>query len=256
MAKNSKKTAHSNSALARNINVFVEGVAFTRSFTHPYLGERVDPLWVLRDAPRQNARDYRREEWCAYKLTAKLTDQLVRAQTRGSYAICAFHAIDTTDDALRAEYKELGYRLNGTEGVMAHALKQIPSIKSPALIQRVLTTELADAVNQAAHSRQILPEHLTDQAPIHLYAATIDGAVVGWVSSILCQGGSWVSNLFVREEYRRQKIASALLVQLMRDERKRGAKASVLTSSKAGARLYTTLGYQSMGSLLLFTPKR
>jgi|UniRef100_UPI00404AE274 GNAT superfamily N-acetyltransferase len=256
MPKNSKKTAQSNSALARNITVFVEGVAFTRSFTHPYIGERIDPLWVLRDAPRKNAKDYRREEWSAYKTPAVVVDKLVRAHTRGSYAICAFHAIDTSDESLRAEYKALGYRLGCTEGVMVHALKQIPSIKSPALIQRVLTTELADAVNKVAGSRQILPEHLTDNAPMHLYAAMIDGAVVGWVGSIKCQGGSWVANMFVLEAHRRQKIASALLVHMMRDERKRGMNASVLTSSKAGAKLYTTIGYQSLGSLLLFTPKQ
>lgn len=256
MAKNSKKTAHSNSALSRNISVFVEGVTFTRSFSHPYLAEQIDPLWVLRDAPRHRANEYRDEEWCAYKTPAAVVDKLARAHTRGVYAICAFHPIDTTDEALRAEYKAQGYKLDGAESVMVHALKQIPSIKSPARIQRVLTTDQADAVNQIAPFPQILPKHLTDVAPIHLYAALIEGAVVGWVSSIQCQNGSWVSNLFVLPEYRRQKIASALLAQLMRDERKRGTPASVLTTSKAVVKLYTILGYQSVGTLLLFTPKR
>jgi GNAT superfamily N-acetyltransferase len=256
MAKNSKKTAQSNSALSRNINVFVEGVTFTRSFSHPYLAERIDPLWVMRDAPRHNAKAYRDEEWCAYKTPAVVVDKLVRAHSRGSYAICAFHPIDTTDETLRAEYKKQGYHLNCAESVMVHTLKQIPSIKSPARIQRVLTTDLADAVNQLAPFQQILPEHLTDIAPIHLYAALIEGAVVGWVSSIKCQHGSWAANLFVLPEYRRQKIASALLAQLMRDERKRGIEASVLTTSKECAKLYAILGYQSVGTLLLFTPQR
>ncbi len=256
MPKNSKKSSQSNSPLARVIKVFVEGVGFTRSFTHPYIGERIDPLWVLRDAPRKNTNDYRREEWSAHKTPAVVVDKLVRTHTRGHFAICAFHGIDTSDEALRAEYKALGYRLNSTEGVMVHALKQIPSIKSPASIQRVLSTELADAVNTAARARQILPEHLTDDAPIRLYAAMIDGKVVGWVSGITCQGESWVSYMFVQPEHRRRKIASALLVQMMRDDRKQGIKASVLTSSNEGAKLYRTLGYQSLGTLLLFTPPK
>lgn len=137
---------------------------------------------------------------------------------------------------------------------MVHALKQIPTIQSPATITRVLTQELADAVAKHAKYGQILPEHLTDDAPIRLYAALIDDEVVGWVRSIVCKDGSWVSNMEVRPEFRRQKIASGLLVKMMRDDRKQGIKASTLTSSKAGAKLYTTLGYQPLGTLLLFTP--
>lgn len=255
MARYSKKSSKGGS-LTRAIEVFVEGFGFTQSFTHPYIGEQIEPLWVVRDAPRKNAKDYRREEWCAFKISAEETDQLVRQHTRGSFAICAFHGVDTSDESLRANYKALGYRLGATESLMVHALKQIPNIKSPATIQRVMTTELADAVAKQARHRQILPEHLNDKAPIRLYAALIDGEVVGWVRSIVCQGGSWVSNMEVGSEFRRQKIASALLVKMMRDDRKQGIKASTLTSSKAGAKLYTTLGYQPLGSLLLFTPPK
>lgn len=255
MAKRSKNSSKG-SSLTRAIEVFVEGFGFTQSFTHPYIGERVDPLWVMRDAARKNAKDYRREEWCAFKTPAEEVDSIVREHTRGRYAICAFHGIDTSDETLRADYKTLGYRLGYTEGVMVHALKQIPNIKSPAKIERVLTQDLADAVTKAARYRQILPEHLTTDASLRLYAALIDGEVVGWVRTIACKGGAWVSNMEVRPEFRRRKIASALLVKMMRDDRKQGIKNSVLTSSKAGAKLYTTLGYQPLATLLLFTPPK
>lgn len=253
MGKYSKKSSKGGS-LTRAIEVFVEGVGFTRSFTHPYVGEHIGPLWVLRDAPRKKAEDYRREEWCVFKTPAEVADKTIREHTRGRFAICAFHGIDSPDETLRVDYKALGYRLGYTEGVMVHALKQIPAIKSPATIKQVLTQELADAVTKAARSRQILPEHLTADAPMRLYAALIDGEVVGWVRSIVCRGGSWVSNMEVQPDFRRQKIASALLVKMMRDDRKQGIKACTLTSSKAGAKLYTTLGYQPLGTLLLFTP--
>ena len=253
MARHSKKSSQGGS-LTRAIEIFVEGFSFTRSFTHPYLNERVGPLWVMRDAPRKKAEDYRREEWSVFKTPAAETDQIIRQHTRGSFCICAFHGIDSSDETLRADYKALGYRLGGTEGVMVHNLKKIPPIKSPATIQRVMTQALADAVAKSAKSRQILPEHLTADAPIRLYAALIDGEVVGWVRSIVCKGGAWVSNMVVLPEFRRQKIASALLVKMMRDDRQQGIKASTLTSSKAGAKLYTTIGYQPLGTLLLFTP--
>ena len=255
MARYSKKSSKGGS-LTRAIEVFVEGFGFTQSFTHPYIGERIDPLWVVRDAPRKNAKDYRREEWCSFKTSAEETDKNVRQHTRGHFAICAFHGIDTSDEPLRTEYKALGYRLGYTEGVMVHALKQIPNIKSPATIQRVMTPELADAVAKLARHRQILPEHLTADAPIRLYAALINDEVVGWVRSIECKGGSWVSNMEVLPEFRRQKIASALLVKMMRDDRKQGIKTSTLTASKAGGKLYTTLGYQPLATLLLFTPPK
>lgn len=255
MAKHSKKSSKGGS-LTRAIEIFVEGFGFTQSFTHPYSGERIGPLWVLRDAPRKNEKDYRREEWCAFKTPAKITDQTIRQHTRGRFCICAFHGIDSSDEELRADYKALGYRLGGTEGVMVHALKQIPAIKSPATIIRVLTPELADAIAKLSRDRLILPEHLNDKAPIRLYAALIDGEVVGWVRGSVCKGGAWVSSMEVLPEFRRQKIASALLVKMMRDDRKHGIKASVLTSSKAGSKLYTTLGYQPLGTLLLFTPPK
>jgi len=44
------------------IEVFARGFAFTRSFTHPYLAERIAPgVWVLRDATRARG-SYRAEE--------------------------------------------------------------------------------------------------------------------------------------------------------------------------------------------------
>ena len=32
------------------IEMFARGFCFTRSFTHPYLAERVGQIWVVRDA--------------------------------------------------------------------------------------------------------------------------------------------------------------------------------------------------------------
>ena len=47
--------------MQRTIEVFARGVCFTRSFTHPYLAERVGGVWVMRDGPGKRG-DYRREE--------------------------------------------------------------------------------------------------------------------------------------------------------------------------------------------------
>ncbi|MCF7688706.1 MAG: GNAT family N-acetyltransferase [Cephaloticoccus sp.] len=242
--------------LTRAIEVFVQGFGFTRSFTHPYLGTKVGPLWVLRDAPRKLDKDYRNEEWSAYGTAPDEVDRIIRQHTRGRFCVCAFLPFGESDQSMREAYKAMGYRFKVGEPVMVHALKRIPRAKSPAMIQRVRTTELADAVTRAAGSRQILPEHLGADAPLRQYAALIEGKVVGWVRSIVCQQGTWCSNMMVLPKYRRRGIASALLAQLLRDDRKHGVKAAVLTASHAGAKLYTTLGYQQIATLLLFMPKR
>ena len=44
------------------IEVFVRGHSAGKSRTFPYEASRVGPLWVMRDAPRRNSRDYRKEE--------------------------------------------------------------------------------------------------------------------------------------------------------------------------------------------------
>src|SRR5881275_2360423 len=60
MRSTSTKPIASPADLAAAVEVFVRGYAFTRSFTYPYHPERVDGVWVVRDAPRKKAADYRR----------------------------------------------------------------------------------------------------------------------------------------------------------------------------------------------------
>ncbi|MES0091042.1 hypothetical protein [Mesorhizobium sp. M0030] len=48
------------------IKVFVHGFSTDKSRTFPYEASRVGPLWLMRDAERKNARDYRGEEWIVH----------------------------------------------------------------------------------------------------------------------------------------------------------------------------------------------
>jgi hypothetical protein len=56
------------------IEVFVRGHSATRSRTFPYEVSRVGPLWLMRDAPRRNPRDYRKEEWIAHEVDPRKVD--------------------------------------------------------------------------------------------------------------------------------------------------------------------------------------
>jgi len=257
-----ERTALSRSAsrvsIAGAIEAFVRGFCFTRSFTHPFEGKRVGPVWVVRDAPRPRG-DYRREEWIAHGVAPADVDRLARAHTRGRFAICAIRATGQPEEPLRDGYKALGYRLGTTEPLMVHHLQRIPRPAAPARIQRVTTQAMADRLAKAAGTRQALPEHFGDGSPLRQYVALADGRhePVGWVRSIDAgKGATWCSSMFVHPRFRRRGIARALLARMLRDDRAAGAKAAVLLASHVGAKLYGAVGYEQIGTLLLFTPVR
>lgn len=237
------------------LEVFARGICVPRSFTHPYLAERVDGLWVTRDAPRRVAR-YRREEWFAHGITPQQTVRIVKRHTRGRYAICAICAAGESDEPLRAGYRVLDYRLGFTEPIMIHRLQRIPRFASPTEIVRVLDAVLANKVNKAVRRRQILPEHLRPDAPLRMYAALASGDPVGWVSSIEVAGATWCANLYVKPEFRRRGIGRALMCRMLRDDRTFGSHLAVLAASHTGALLYPLVGYEQIGTLYSYTPRR
>jgi GNAT superfamily N-acetyltransferase len=275
--------------LANAIEVFARGFAFTRTFTHPYLAERVGPLWLMRDGPRRKA-DYRNEEWIAHSVAPQEVDRIAREHTRGRFAVCAICAMDEPEAPLREGFKALGYRLATTESFMVHDLEEIPDFESPAKIERVLTSEAADRLAKTAGRRQILPQHLKEDAPQRQYTAEVDGQLVGWVRSIQVRSAecgvrsadrgvwsaergvrsaergvrtdeasfeaTWCSNMYVEPAYRRRGIARAMLCRMLRDDREHGARQAVLLASHTGAKLYPVVGYRQIGTLLLFTPPK
>ncbi|MCB1105962.1 MAG: GNAT family N-acetyltransferase [Cephaloticoccus sp.] len=238
------------------MEVFTEGFSFTRSFTHPYVTTQVGPVRVLRDGPRKNHRDIRRDEWVAADTPPPEVDRIARENSPGRFCLSIFNDGRTPDAEVCAAYKALHYRYAVSEPVMVHPLARIPRVSCPAVIRRVQTQADADRVNKAAGQKQILAEHLRADAPLRQYFAELDGAIVGWVRSITCKSGNWCSNMYVLPKHRRKGIGSALLERMLRDDRAHGVKLAVLTASHAGAKLYATLGYRQIATLLFFTPKK
>jgi GNAT superfamily N-acetyltransferase len=237
------------------VETFARGFAFTRSFIHPYLAERVGPLWVVRDAPRKREADYRREEWISYAVDPAEVDRIARAGTRGRFAVCAIRSMDEAADPIQAAYRALGYRLQATEALMVHTLATLPSHDGPLPVERVTTRAGADALAKAAGSRQILPRHLVADAPLRQYVALDRDQPVGWVRSIVVGEATWVSNMFVEPAHRRRGIGRSMLAHMLRDDKAHGATCSILLASHAGALLYPRVGYVQIGELLLYNPK-
>ncbi len=241
--------------LQQAMEVFARGFCFTRSFTHPYLAERVGKIWVVGDAPRKRG-NYRREQFLAHGVAPEMIDRTARKHTRGRFAVCAVYGVDESDQPLRAGFKALNYRLGATEPLMVHELKRIPRFEKPAEILRVTTEDLAQQVNKAARSRQVLSEHLAEGSPLRQYVALVDDKPVGWVRSIDVKQGTWCADMYVVPEFRRRGIARALMSRMLRDDRAAGSRMAVLTASHAGARLYPIVGYEQIGTLMLYTPRK
>jgi GNAT superfamily N-acetyltransferase len=237
------------------IEVFVRGHSAVRSRTFPYEASRVGPLWVMRDAPRRNPRDYRKEEWIAHVVDAKQVDALARRQTRGRFFVCAMIREGEPDEPTRAAYKALGYRLLATEGFFVQRLKRIPKSRSPVPIERVRTPELAERLGKATRLRPVPSHLLGDDAPFRQYVALDEEEIVGRVRSVDAAGATWCADMHVNASHRRRGIGQALLSRMLRDDHARGSKCSVLTASHTGALLYPRLGYERIGTLFMFAPR-
>src|SRR5262245_18153037 len=238
------------------IEVFVHGHSAGKSRTFPYEVSRIQSLWVMRDAPRKNPRDYRKEEWIAHGVDARDADVIARRHARGRFFVCPIIGEGEPDAPIRAAYKSLGYRLLATEGFLVQRLKRVPRTPPSARIELVRTAELAARLGKATRSRPIPEALLRDDAPFRQYVALDGETIVGRVRSVDARGATWCADMHVNASHRRRGIGQALLCRMLRDDRARGSKCSVLTASHTGALLYPRVGYERIGTLFLYAPKR
>ena len=238
------------------IEVFVRGHSAGKSRIFPYEASRVGPLWVMRDAPRKNPRDYRKEEWIAHDVDACEVDAVARRHTRGRFFVCAIVGQGEPDGPTRSAYKALGYRLLATEGFFIQRLARIPKPASPVSIEKVRTSGLAAQLGKVTRTRPIPDSLLRDDAPFRQYVALDGKDIVGRVRSVDAVRATWCADMYVSPSHRRRGIGQALLGRMLRDDRAHGSKCSVLMASHTGALLYPRLGYERIGTLFMFVPKR
>jgi GNAT superfamily N-acetyltransferase len=246
----------SNRGIEFAIEVFVRGHSTGKSRTFPYDVSRVGPLWLMRDAPRKNPRDYRKEEWIAHDVEPGEADAIARQHARGRFFLCAMIAEGEPDAPTRIAYKALGYRLLATEGFFVQRMKRIPRPPSPVTIECVRTPEMAAQLGRITRTRPIASNLLGDGAPFRQYVALDEADIVGRVRSVDAAGATWCADMYVHPSHRRRGIGKALLSKMLRDDRARGSQCSVLTASHTGALLYPRVGYERIGTLLMFAPKR
>jgi hypothetical protein len=172
------------------IEVFVRGHSTVRSRSHPYDVDRIGPVWVMRDAPRKNARDYRKEEWVASGVKPAELSRIAKSHTRGHYFLCDLLAEGVSDSELRGGYKALGYRLLATEGFFVHDLACVPTRPGDVVIKRVRDAEMAARFGKVTRTRPISSELLTEAAPFRQFVALDGQEIVGRVRSVDASGAT------------------------------------------------------------------
>jgi len=134
-------------------------------------------------------------------------------------------------------------------------MKRIPRPPSPVSIERVRTPDLAAQLGKITRTRPISNNLLADDAPFRQYVALDGEGIVGRVRSVDAVGATWCADMHVHPSHRRRGIGQALLSKMLRDDRARGSSCSVLTASHTGALLYPRVGYERVGTLLMFAPR-
>jgi GNAT superfamily N-acetyltransferase len=238
--------------LAGAVEVFVRGFSFTRSFTYPYEAVRVHGLWAMRDAPLRKG-DPRMQEIVAQGLTVNEALEALRAYAPPRHGFCFVADLVEDHESIKNQIKAAGYRL----------LRREPMFVCPTTagtpdprVRRVLGAEDSEAVARGAGTKQIPDRFLTPDAEVRLYAAFENGEVQGYVRSNTVGLDAWTSNMVVLPEHRRKGLGTALLQTMLAEDAKRGVENSVLLSTILGSKLYPKVGYQQIGLLQLFTPKR
>lgn len=258
----------SQSEIEQGIQVFLQGFSFGKSRVHPCEYVNVEDVWVMRDGPRKNARDYRKEEWIAYGVEPRKVDAVARRHTRGRYFLGIMLHTLCDEKQQRLEYKQLGYRLIASEAFFVNRLDRISARESVAEIARIENEQQAREFGKLTRTKPIPKELLSIDAPFRQYIATVEESaggkreIVGGVRSVTTfpsqsnasLSATWCANMFVLAPNRRQGVGSALLGRMLADDRKIGASASYLLATHTGALLYPRLGYEQIGKLLIYAP--
>lgn len=232
--------------LVKATEVFVHGFCVCKSQAHPYLAEKVNGLWVMKDGPGRKIP--RKIEVAAVGFEPSEVLLKIRSLGIGWHFLCHVHELDEDFEEIRNTYKTGGYRAMSTEWLFVHDLYQVLHFDSVPPVLQLDNQPEVDAVPQRAkHKRKLIPG-------TRLYAAWDETTDYGWVESIPAGRNAWVANLYVHREARGSGYGRALMSKLLQVDKESGVETSVLLASSDGARLYPHLGYRKVGVLQMFCP--
>lgn len=168
------------------------------------------------------------------------------------------HYITVLDDApdLRATYEQAGYVCTVTEYLMVLDLARLPD-EAPS--HAVEIAGPADIERLNAHDPEprawVWPQTVAHPAVRNYFIWQADRVAARAFCWRCDADTSYVSHLFTDPTLRRRGLGRALMLRLLHDDAAQGVRWSVLVSSEDGHPLYRTLGYDTLGRILIFEPE-
>jgi len=236
------------------IEAFVKGFCVVKSLHGPYEAVQFGPLWMMRDIDKR--KNPRKSEVVSFQTPLSEAVKIGRESSPDRrWFLCAIAKLEE-EEALYQEGKGLGLHLMSREGLFACMPPSAPRFEGP--VERLSGKEHAERIAKAMKGKLLDPSMAEiDDAPIRAYVAwdqTNAERPAGAVQSVRVGKNSWVSGLYVLQEHRGKGLGRALMSAMLHDDARLGIEWSVLLASSAGARLYPHLGYERLGTLLLFNP--
>ena len=230
------------------IEVFVHGFSYGKSRTYPYKPRKVGPLWVMRDDPPRKKE--RKIEIISHGVAPENAIETIKEAGIGWHFLCEIHHPEDDFQAIRDQYKALGYKALSTEWLFVHDLQDIQIHESTPPVRLVTDDEAMQEISRLRlKSRKLMPG--TRQ-----FATWDTTNYFGRVTSIPYNDSAWVADLYVEAQHRGKGYGRALMSRLLQTDREHGIKQSVLLASTDGARLYPHLGYEQIGVLQMFCPSK
>ena len=237
--------------------VFSDCYAHTRSLTSPSETIAVDGMLVVRDIPGYR-RTPRNEEIVmpAETEAAHIIDQLHSYQPVTSDAVCVLRNPAYKSQMVVSAMKANGFRFLRTEPLMSRETSSPISTQTAHQIQRATNAAQAELVRKLSRQRLLTPGDLEGTHPsIRLYFCEYQGKAIAYTRSVRHKSSAaYVGGMYTAPAFRRQGIGTALLAHMLADEHNAGTHVSVLLASKAGEALYRSVGYSTIGKLLMFSP--
>ena len=170
------------------------------------------------------------------------------------YVIDVFHPAPS-DQNLKDMYSRLDHEFVRTGPILGLKLPAKAGT-IPNNIFKAATIQQAESANNSltAEGERIHVETLRDQH-IHSFYAKVDGEAVGWVQLVTVYPGvGYINQLYVLEEFRRQKLGTALVQRAHAQATELGLKHMVLIPSDKAIHLYRRVGYRPLLYFSAFRP--
>lgn len=168
------------------------------------------------------------------------------------------HYITTVNDPSEMchEYEQAGYACMFTEWLMVRPLTELLEAVNTDEVKVATLADVPRLIQNDAEDRPWIWPQTAAHPAIHSYYIWRGGQVAArawcWQQDA---STSYVSHVFTHPDHRRKGLAQQVVLRLLQDCAVRGEQWSVLASTVAGEPLYRTLGYESLGEILVFAPK-